>query len=171
MKMYSKESFISTTFKKFHFIFSYCNAVCFYYYFNYFIETNELVSNQILFFSPWIWSPTLKQTCHTFLPWFAVFGFFSWWSYKSITWYLQILPLRFSFWLSVFSFLSFPPQVLRSQCFFPVQHVWVCVCVWFTAVYIAHSGWALFNKTNLWDSGISKAYKLWMKAEAKLIKL
>lgn len=44
------------------------------------------------------------------------------------------------------------------------------VCVWFTAVYIANSGWALFNEPYLWDSGFSKAYKLWMKAEAKLIK-
>lgn len=134
MKMYSKESFISTTFKKFHFIFSYCNAVCFYYYFNYFIETNELVSNQILFFSPWIWSPTLKQTCHTFLPWFAVFGFFSWWSYKSITWYLQILPLRFSFWLSVFSFFS-PPGPEESVFLSRAACVSMCLCVVYSCLH------------------------------------
>lgn len=76
--------------------------------------------------------------------------------------------------------------VTLTQCVFEVQHehlffavpmdslflcsMCVCVCVWFTAVYIANSGWALFNKPHLGDSGISKAYKLWMKAQAKLIK-
>lgn len=44
------------------------------------------------------------------------------------------------------------------------------MCVGVTAVYTANSGWALFNKPLLWDSGILRARKLWMKAEAKLIK-
>ena len=61
------------------------------------------------------------------------------------------------------------------HCFFPLLRVCVLcvcvyVCVWFMAVYIANSGWALFNKPYLWESGVLKPYKMWMKAEAKLIK-
>ena len=79
-----------------------------------------------------------------------------------------VLSFEIQLWSNIFlhSSYGFSVSFLWHMCVF----VCVCGCVWFTAVYIANSGWALFNKPYLYDLGISRAYKPWMKAAAKLIK-
>lgn len=101
--------------------------------------------------------PYKTQKCRVFLPFALNISAGRFLSFCLRAEY-YVTPLRYS------GEVQFQSSIL---CFsVPLQPV----CVGVTAVYTANSGWALFNKPLLWDSGMLRARKLWMKAEAKLIK-